>query len=334
MVPAAIFSATPDYTESVHGERSMEFEIPEQVQAVLTYHIAHSENGVAVFDENDRILYHNPTFAAMFGFTGHPMIGRTHDELMAWMFHSKAGTNIEKATLQEWLDHVHSRYRSQPFRSFEVDMTDGRWLLLTEQAYPSGKLVAVCTDVTRLKTAELALRAAHAEVERLALTDELTGVPNRRHFLSRMEQEYERARRYRHPLSLAMLDLDHFKQVNDRHGHPAGDEVLKHFTGLLREQLRTEDMVGRLGGEEFALLLPETGQDGAVNVLERIRQQLAQAELNTIAPGFSYTFSSGIAVLMPDQAPRCNDWLRKADQALYQAKSEGRNRTVVFGQTT
>lgn len=310
----------------------MDFEIPEPVQAVLTYHVAHSENGVAVMDADDRILYHNRTFAAMFGFEEHPMIGHSHDEMMTWMFNSKAGTNIVKATLQEWLDHVHSRYRSSPFRSFEVDLTDGRWLLLTEQIHPSGKLVVICTDITRLKETELALRAAHAEVERLALTDELTGVPNRRHFLSRMEQEYERAKRYRHPLSLAMLDLDHFKRVNDLHGHPAGDLVLKHFAGLLRDQLRSEDLVGRLGGEEFALLLPETEQEGALQVLERIRQRLAGSALDNIASGFAYTFSAGVAMLLPNEAPPCKDWIREADQALYQAKNAGRNRTVVHRQ--
>lgn len=107
------------------------------------------------------------------------------------------------------------------------------------------------------------MQVAYAELERLAMTDELTGVPNRRHFLAQLESERQRALRHRRQTSTAMLDLDHFKRVNDRLGHPAGDEVLKHFTELLRRHMRGEDVVGHLGGEEFALLMPETAPSGA-----------------------------------------------------------------------
>jgi diguanylate cyclase (GGDEF)-like protein len=216
------------------------------------------------------------------------------------------------------------------YHTSEVDLLDGRWVLVAQQLYRSGNIVSVCTDITRSKEAELALHVAYAELERLAMTDELTGVPNRRHFLAQLENELQRALRYKHQASLVMLDLDHFKQVNDRYGHPAGDEVLKHFAELLRGQIRREDVVGRLGGEEFALLMPETAQSGAQTVLERIRHELAQARLDFIAPGFGYTFSAGVAELPVTEPPACNHWIHAADQALYRAKAGGRNRTALY----
>lgn len=304
--------------------------LSDQLQAVLLRHVTQSENGIAVLDANDRFLFHNATFAQMFGFESQSMIGLSHDDMMTWMFTHKNGANIEKETLQDWLDYVHDRHRSAPFRSFEVDLVDGRWLLLNEQKYESGEMVTVSVDITRIKQTELALRQAHADLERLAMTDELTGVPNRRQFLKQLASEQERAKRYVHPTCLAMLDLDHFKLVNDRYGHPVGDEVLKHFAALLRTHLRTEDMIGRLGGEEFAVLLPETTLEGALTVLERVRQALQRETLEHIAPGFSYTFSTGIAALALDAPISCNNWMKNADQALYQAKATGRNKVVLF----
>lgn len=235
------------------------------------------------------------------------------------------------ATLDEWMAQVKSLYRVQSYHTSEVDLVNGRWVLVAQQLYRSGNIVTVCTDITRSKEAELALHVAYAELERLALTDELTGVPNRRHFLTRLESERQRAVRYRRQACLAMLDLDHFKQVNDRYGHPAGDEVIRHFADLLRGHMRGEDMVGRLGGEEFALLMPETAPAGAQTVLERIRRELAKASLDSIAPGFAYTFSAGIAELSLTEAPTCDHWIHEADQALYRAKTGGRNRTVLYG---
>ena len=305
--------------------------IPEPVKRVLIQHVGRSETGIAVIDTDDRFLYCNPTFISMFGFEDYSPIGRTHDEFLAWIFTYRIGSCKGNATLEEWLAQVHSLYRIHTYHSSEVDLINGKWLLVAQQVDRSGKIVTVCTDITRSKEAELALRATHAELERLAMTDELTGVSNRRHFLSQLEIEHQRALRYRHHVSLAMLDLDHFKQVNDRYGHPAGDEVLKHFAGLLCRHIRCEDVVGRLGGEEFALLMLETPPFGAQAVLERIRHELAQAHLDFIAPGFGYTFSAGVAELpLTEPPPACNRWIQEADQALYRAKTGGRNRTVVY----
>lgn len=302
----------------------------EQLLQVLVNHVTQSENGIAVLDANDRFLYYNNTFARLFGFEDQSMIGQHHDAMLTWMFNHRSGTHIEWPTLQAWLDHVHTRHRSAPFRCFEVDLVNGRWLLLNEQVQSTGEVVISTTDITRMKQTEFALREAQVELEQLAMTDELTETPNRRHFLQQLEREYERAKRYAHPTCLIMLDLDHFKSINDRFGHPAGDEVLRHFADLLSAHLRSEDIIGRLGGEEFAILLPETPVEGALTMLERIRKKLAQAALDEIEPGFTYTFSAGVAQLTVKGLSSCRNWMMEADQALYQAKAAGRNRTEVF----
>lgn len=303
--------------------------ITEQVRQVLIQHVGRSETGIAVIDKDDRILYCNPAFVSMFSLEDFSPLGRTHDEFLAWMYTHRIGSSKGQATLEDWMSQVKSLYRVRTYHTSEVSLIDGRWVLVAQQLYRSGSIVTVCTDITRSKEAELALHVAYSELERLAMTDELTGVPNRRSFMARLESERQRAERYQRQVSLAILDLDHFKQVNDRHGHPAGDEVLKHFAGMLRRHMRSEDMIGRLGGEEFALLMPETASRGAQALLERIRQELAQAPMDFIAPGFGYTFSAGVAELDLTDLPTCNHWIHEADQALYRAKAAGRNQTIL-----
>lgn len=305
--------------------------ISEHVTQTLAQHIRRSETGLALIGADDRFLYCNPAFITLLNLEGYSPVGRTHNEFLAWVFaHRVFQGKEESVTLEEWMAQACSRYRKQPYHTFEAALNSGKWVLIVQQMYGNGDVVTVCTDITRSKEAELALRVAYAELERLAMTDELTGVSNRRHFLDRLENERLRALRYKRQACLAMLDLDHFKQVNDRYGHLSGDEVLKHFTGLLSRWMRCEDVVGRLGGEEFALLIPETGQSGAQTLLDRIRHELAQVTLDFIAPGFAYTFSAGVAELRLSESVECKDWIHEADQALYHAKKSGRNRTVLY----
>jgi len=288
-----------------------------------------SQNGIAVLDAEDRFLFHNQSFARMFDIVEDSMIGRTHQDFIRSMFVNQRGSKIEAPTLDAWMAYVYSHYRSVAFRSFEVDLKDERWLLVTEQICPGGELIVLCSDITRQKDAENALRQAHEALERLALSDELTGVPNRRNFLQQLEQECAKSRRYQHPLSLAMLDLDHFKRVNDRFGHAMGDEVLKHFAQFLSRHLRAGDVVGRLGGEEFAVLLPETELNDALIVLNRMIEQLGLEHLDHFAPGFTYSFSGGVVLRPPLMKELdCSGLLAYADQALYQAKAAGRNQVV------
>ena len=171
------------------------------------------------------------------------------------------------------------------------------------------------------------LEQANRDLERLASFDSLTGAANRRYFLLRCDEELARARRSGEPLALLMMDLDHFKQVNDQHGHQAGDLALTTFVDRVREVLRVPDLVGRLGGEEFVALLPGTGQQQAVLVAERIREAMDSQWLSTQDGRLHLTVSIGVAEFGND-GDNIESVLRVADERLYRAKHGGRNRVV------
>ncbi len=168
------------------------------------------------------------------------------------------------------------------------------------------------------------------ELKRLAMTDELTGIANRRHFMQRAEEDLRRIQRYPAPAALLMMDIDHFKQVNDRYGHAMGDEVLRAVSRTGQGALRDTDLIGRFGGEEFCLLLPQTEPAQALQVAERLRQEIAEVEFHTDdGVMFSVTVSLGVAAVKPT-GDSLSEWLRRADEALYKAKADGRNRVEVY----
>ena len=165
---------------------------------------------------------------------------------------------------------------------------------------------------------------ANNRLEELAATDGLTGAMNRRRFFEVMEAEFVRARRYDHPLSVVMFDLDHFKRVNDRFGHADGDLALRHVAAMCMARQRAMDSFGRLGGEEFALLLPETGRDQARAVAERICVTLAKSPVTVSKGEVLLTLSAGVATIRNSDT-NADALLRRADEALYGAKRNGRN---------
>jgi diguanylate cyclase (GGDEF)-like protein/PAS domain S-box-containing protein len=173
-------------------------------------------------------------------------------------------------------------------------------------------------------------RQVHEELERRAYTDYLTGLANRRHFLEQAENELTRTVRYGRELSILMLDVDRFKQVNDTYGHKVGDLVLKRLSELCRATLRDVDIVGRIGGEEFAVLLPETGSEQAVQAAERLRAAIAATHVS-LGSGLPlrFTASFGVTTLREKEA-NIDMLLNQADQALYRAKNEGRNRVCMY----
>jgi diguanylate cyclase (GGDEF)-like protein len=185
------------------------------------------------------------------------------------------------------------------------------------------------------------LQEQKTTIERQATTDGLTGLSNHRHFFERLRAEAVRAQRYAFSLSVIILDLDDFKRVNDRFGHPAGDRVLSTIGDVLREQVREDvDVPARYGGEEFAVILPHTGPltvnpsetaNGAQIIAERIRRAIAEVELPLPAdgPAAHITASVGVATL-PAQAVDADDLVSKADQALYKAKQSGKDRVEVY----
>lgn len=172
------------------------------------------------------------------------------------------------------------------------------------------------------------VRFLHAELARLATVDSLTDVPNRAYFLELAGRELARSQRYGQPFALAITDLDLFKAINDSHGHQVGDLVLKKFSDIARRALRDADIIGRIGGEEFAILLPNAPTHEAREILERVRGAIEDAVIPLgAAPPMRFTASFGVTVYAGDKDT--SSLLKRADEALYEAKHRGRNRICI-----
>ncbi len=168
------------------------------------------------------------------------------------------------------------------------------------------------------------LREAYKRIEELAELDELTGSHNRRSIMKALDEEIERSARGRTPCSIALIDLDWFKKINDCFGHPTGDEVLRTFAIAIFANIRGIDRFGRYGGEEFLLILPETSDVAAERTVDRLRMIVADLDWSTISPGMNVTLSAGVVTVRPNET--AESILARADIALYQAKDFGRNR--------
>jgi diguanylate cyclase (GGDEF)-like protein len=191
-------------------------------------------------------------------------------------------------------------------------------------------------DVQRLTAfadqAAIAIENARlfSQTEQMAITDALTGVYNRRFITRLIEQELDRSRRYRTMMSLVMMDIDFFKHINDNYGHQAGDQVLTAVAGLVQRTLRLTDTLGRFGGEEFLLLLPETNLDLAIQAADRVRRKVYAADIETSAGLVNVTVSMGVATYNPAENDDLDAVVRHADQAMYQAKQNGRNQVSYY----
>ncbi len=178
----------------------------------------------------------------------------------------------------------------------------------------------------KLNSKNQQLKESLEQIEYLASIDHLTQTMNRRSFMALADYEHQRARRSQKEYSILVMDLDHFKTINDRYGHLIGDEVLKTFSLLVKETIRITDSLGRYGGEEFVLLLPETGTTGGIILAERIRQKVAEQDWSLSAKDLQVTVSIGVATCA--QSEELKDLISRGDNALYKAKQLGRNQCV------
>ena len=211
-------------------------------------------------------------------------------------------------------------------QAFEIATTS------LDQRNPNANMALVFRDVTARRLADRELRNLKDELERMAHTDALTNMFNRRFFMQRLSEEFERVRRHGSFLSVLIFDLDHFKRVNDTYGHDVGDVVLVAVSEVVSRYKRITDVACRLGGEEFALLLPETERQGAVNLANRIRQGVAEYDFSHACKGpLEITVSIGVATVN-QRTGTPESFLKIADRALYKAKNNGRNMVCVDAQ--
>lgn len=173
---------------------------------------------------------------------------------------------------------------------------------------------------------------ANEKLKEMAVTDELTKLYNRRYAMTILETEFKRSKRYKNPLSVIIGDIDHFKSINDNYGHLVGDDVLRVFAKLIRENIREIDIAGRYGGEEFLIILPNTTLDGAVIVAERLRRKINETPFKIIGKDFSIyvSMSFGICSYPEKDIETEEDMLKLADKALYISKQNGRNQTTFY----
>lgn len=278
--------------------------------------------GIYGVDRDGRCTFINPAALELLGLTEDEVIG--HDQHALFHHHHADGSPYRVAdcpvhmTLQDGIARrVEDHFLRKSGEIFPVQLSVTPIIEAGSQVGAE----AVFQDISQRKQME-------AELRRLATTDPLTGLANRRSFVGAMEQEIERIRRFPGTeAALLMFDLDHFKGINDSLGHAAGDQVLKEFARRLQERLRKIDLAGRLGGEEFAVLLPGTGSGGACTLAGRLLREAAGAPMTIEGRELTVTVSIGVASLSAsDETPDAT--LHRADMALYAAKAEGRNRVV------
>lgn len=300
-------------TDITHFKR-LESELREK-NALLESVLENVDACIYTKDSARRYTYANAKMAAVVGRTPDDLIGRTDEEL------------VSPEVAADWRvldDRVFETGETQSGEEISTSSDGERrhfWVVQIPQRDSRGEVVSllgISTDFTefyRLKE----------ELARQATTDELTGVRNRRSLLETARQEFSRANRYGHPLSMLMLDIDHFKRINDGFGHDVGDKVLKAVADAFRRELRDSDVLGRLGGEEFGVLLPNTSSEGAVIVAERLR---ARVDALRIAGdwGEDITPKVSVGVACMQGATRIEMVLKRADEAMYAAKAAGRNR--------
>ena len=222
--------------------------------------------------------------------------------------------NLSKALSEGclFIEWVHKRLDGKEFPA-EV--------MLSEVEVEGKQMVqALIRDITQRKIME-------DELKRLATTDPLTGANNRRSLLEKGASELLRSRRYEHPFSLLMIDVDNFKTINDTYGHNAGDMVLKSLVSMSTKVLRSTDLFGRIGGEEFAVILPETDDQKAIEVAERLRKGLSELTVQSEEGPIRFTVSIGLATLK-DETDNLLSIMKRSDAALYKAKENGKNRVV------
>ncbi|WP_414470927.1 diguanylate cyclase [Microvirga sp. M2] len=286
--------------------------------------LTESGQAVSLYDAEDRLRYANTTYRDLFmGDYDGPL---TFTDILRHANRNRLGVRIDD-DIEAFIARTLPRRRSPRRKSFETDLVNGRWFWIEHTILPNGWVLSVGADISTLKHNEKSLRQAHEAALVAARTDLLTDLPNRRHILEHLDEALVVDKQSASGLCVAIIDIDHFKAVNDTYGHDAGDAVLRHFAQGCRERLRDRDLLGRIGGEEFLLLLPGIRLSDAVGIIDRVRAGFPPHNLPDDARDVRFTFSAGVTEALPHDDR--SSILYRADRALYAAKAEGRNCTRI-----
>ncbi len=279
-----------------------------------------SAYGIYMMDVDGYILSWNNGATNITGYTEREVLGMPQSKVVGEPMAVDGILQLAMhfARLNNHCSEVQTRYRRDGSPFFAQITLD----VVRDAAGEISGFIEVFSDITEQKEREDALY-------RSATRDSLTGVFSRGHFLEMANMEIDRARRFAEPLSVAMLDIDHFKAINDTYGHAAGDKVIVTLTQAIAGYIRKIDFVGRMGGEEFALLLPRANKEPALEVAQRLRLILSELVVDVGEAEINFTVSIGVAALRPTTRD-LPDLLRNADAALYKAKREGRNRAAAW----
>lgn len=315
--------------DDTRDRQSLEEELRQTQRKLAFYETVLDELSIPVFvkDADSRFCFFNKAYEDFFGVRREDLLGRTVLELDYLSPEERARYHEEDTAC---IGSVNAKHYSTAFECPHgirqtLYWTRGIRVPATDEVGRIGAIVDISKEwrlKLRLGEKLRELRKAKDELQRLSRTDALTGLANRRPFEEMLEQCVAMAQRYGYPFAMLMLDLDHFKQVNDRFGHAEGDRVLQQCANVLRSSRRSEDLPARLGGEEFVLLLPGSDLDGARQLAEMIR--LATRERVFLPDGSEMTVSIGVVEYREGESSE--DFVQRADEALYQAKRTGRDR--------
>lgn len=309
--------------------------------ALLLESIEVTTNPFAVYDSQDRLIAWNQAYEAVHALAFNELRHRANDRRLHYadLVRVIAQKTMEPDKVEEHVRQRVEHHRRGDGIGIDLLYPGMGWFRVTKFRTRSGSIATFAVDINENKRREAELEqeikrrmALEEQLRQQANTDPLTGLANRAALLERGNSEFVRARRFGDDLAVMMMDADHFKQVNDVHGHGAGDEVLRRLARTAAGTVRNVDLVGRLGGEEFAIILPGTDEEGAVQLANRLLETIRTTRFRGLKRNHTLTASAGVVADVITSEDMSEELRARADEALYAAKRSGRNRVVSWSE--